>query len=218
MFAKDFRREAWTKLNGKWGTAALIALIYSAIVGACSALSFYFVGAVAILLITGPLTLSWAIISMSVIRNKSIQIENLFDGFRDFSRSFVLMLLIEVFTALWSLLFIIPGIVKAYSYSMSFYILADNPELSANEARKRSMELMRGNKWRLFCLHFSFIGWLILCGLTFGILSFWVMPYMQASVAAFYRNITGQSDVPEADTKVGADCPEGESKDYGSDF
>ena len=72
---------------------------------------------------------------------------------------------------------------------MSYYILIDNPGLSANEARKRSMAMMRGNKWRLFCLDFSFIGWIVLCVLTFGILVFWVAPYQEAARAEFYQDL-----------------------------
>lgn len=187
--AKDFRREAWTKLSGKWGTLALVTLIYLLITGACSAMAYIGIGAIAALLISGPLTLGFAIISLKVIRMQEIKLEMLFAGFNDFVRAFVLSLINGIFIFLWSLLLIIPGIIKAFSYSMSFYILADNKELSANEARKRSMEMMKGNKWRLFCLGFSFIGWHLLCILTLGILYFWITPYLNASEAAFYQSL-----------------------------
>ena len=94
-----------------------------------------------------------------------------------------------VYVLLWSLLFIIPGIVAAYRYAMTSFILAENPELTASEAIDRSKELMDGNKWRLFCLGFSFIGWSILCGFTLGIGYLWLTPYEQAANAAFYRDI-----------------------------
>jgi hypothetical protein len=67
--------------------------------------------------------------------------------------------------------------------------------MPANEARKLSMAMMEGNKWRLFCLHFSFIGWFILCGLTLGILTFWVTPYVNAAEAAFYQSLLNQAPV-----------------------
>ena len=72
---------------------------------------------------------------------------------------------------------------------MSFYILADNPEIDFNVARVRSIEMMRGNKWRLFCLDLSFIGWYLLCILTLGILSLWVTPYHNAARAEFYQSL-----------------------------
>ncbi len=90
------------------------------------------------------------------------------------------------------MLFVIPGILATYSYAMVPYILAENPTLPANKAIKRSKELMKGNRWRLFCLLLSFIGWRIVSGLTLGIGFFWEIPYEQASVAAFYRNLTTQ--------------------------
>ena len=92
---------------------------------------------------------------------------------------------------LWSLLLIIPGIIAGYSYAMTGYILAENPELTASEAIARSKEMMAGNRFRLFCLHFSFIGWEILCTLTLGIGNLWLRPYKQAAEAAFYREISG---------------------------
>ena len=78
---------------------------------------------------------------------------------------------------------------------MTPYILADNPDLSPSEALKMSKEMMRGNKWRLFCLGFSFIGWQLLCGLTLGIGYLWLNPYMAAAHADFYREISGTRPV-----------------------
>jgi uncharacterized membrane protein len=91
------------------------------------------------------------------------------------------------------LLLVIPGIVAAYRYSMSFYILSDNPQLSAQEAMNESKRMMNGYKGKLFCLHFSFIGWSILCVLTIGIGFLWLVPYMQASIANFYENLKNAS-------------------------
>lgn len=98
----------------------------------------------------------------------------------------------SIFIILWALLFIIPGIIKSYSYSMAGYILEENPEISAKEAMTVSMDMMRGNKFRLFCLQFSFIGWGILCGLTLGIGFLWLSPYMNAAYTAFYNEVSQQ--------------------------
>lgn len=91
---------------------------------------------------------------------------------------------------LWSLLFVIPGIIASYRYAMTPYILAENMDLSVMEAISESKRLMKGNKLRLFFMELSFLGWQILCVLTLGIASLWVGPYMEAAKAAFYREIS----------------------------
>lgn len=195
--AKDYRNLAWADLSGKWGTMALISLINALIIGACGALSYVYIGGVASLLITGPLTLGLTIVSLNVARHMNVEVGNMFEGFKRFGDAFVAYILISVFTFLWSLLLIIPGIIKAYSYSMTYYIMADNPAMSANDARKLSMQLMRGNKWRLFCLLFSFIGWWLLCCLTLGILALWIDPYRNTATAEFYKSILPATDTQE---------------------
>lgn len=100
-------------------------------------------------------------------------------------------LLQSLYVLLWSLLLFIPGIIAGYSYAMTEYILAEHPELTAGEAIDCSKQMMSGNRWRLFCILFSFIGWDLLSVLTLGIGSLWVRPYKQAATAAFYREISG---------------------------
>lgn len=117
--------------------------------------------------------------------------ENLFAYFSDWKTTAAARFLQSIYILLWSLLFIIPGIIASYSYAMTEYILAENPELSASEAISRSKQMMDGNKWRLFCLQFSFIGWNILCAFTLGIGNLWLTPYKQAATAAFYREVSG---------------------------
>ena len=117
--------------------------------------------------------------------------EALFAHFSIFWTAFCTRFLKWLYILLWGLLFVIPGIIAHYSYAMTAYLLAEQPELTASEAIARSKELMRGNRWRLFCLHFSFIGWTILCSFTFGIGSLFLNPYRAAAEAAFYRDLTG---------------------------
>ena len=189
--ARDFRHQAWSHLHGNWTPAVLGYLVMSLIMGA---LSFTVAG---VLLVSGPLIAGYSLLTLNLVRSKGPKVENVFSCFSDFVRTFVLWITNELLIALWSLLFIIPGIIKSFSYSMSYYILLDNPELSANEARKRSMEMMQGNKWRLFCLNFSFIGWILLSFLTFGILLFWVKPYMEAAKAEFYESLLPKTENAE---------------------
>lgn len=127
-----------------------------------------------------------------VDRNKA-SFENLFEYFSNWKTTTITRLLRALYTFLWSLLFIIPGIVAGFSYAMTEYILAENPELTPDEAIQASKSMMMGNRWRLFCLQFSFIGWDILATLAFGLGHLWLTPYKQAAYAAFYREVSGTS-------------------------
>ena len=95
---------------------------------------------------------------------------------------------------LWTLLLFIPGIIMAFAYAMTPYILEDNPELSAWDASTRSREMMKGHKFDLFYLYLSFLGWAILAILTCGIGFIWLIPYMQLAEVSFYNDIKGGSD------------------------
>ena len=101
----------------------------------------------------------------------------------------VLYILQFIYIFLWTLLLIIPGIVKSYSYSMAFYIMNDHPEYTATQCLDESRRMMNGHKLDLFCLHLSFIGWIIVSILTCGIGVLWVDPYMQLSQANFYEEL-----------------------------
>ena len=129
--------------------------------------------------------------NLELVDHNDAGFEQLFQYFPYWKNAVCARLLKGVYVFLWSLLFIVPGIIAAYSYAMTEYILAEHPELTANEALAASKEMMDGNKWRLFCLHFSFIGWSILCAFTMGIGNLWLNPYKNAATAAFYREISG---------------------------
>ena len=118
-------------------------------------------------------------------------LETLFACFQQFWRFLSAILLMGLFTALWTMLFIIPGIVAIYAYSQTIYIMLDHPELSAMEAIAASKQMMRGHKAELLVLELSFIGWAIVAGFTFGILLIWLEPYMQVSRANFYNAVSG---------------------------
>ena len=193
MFAKDYRKAAWAKLSGNWTTVVVSYLLFTVLYGALSSTG---IGA---LVFAGALSVGMSIILLQISRQGSSKIEALFDGFRKgLGNNIVAGILVGVFTFLWSLLFIIPGIVKSYSYSMTFYILADNPDMSPTDAINESRRMMDGNKWRLFCLDFSFIGWYLLSILTLGILLFWVDPYKMLAHAEFYESIKPQPAQDEA--------------------
>lgn len=193
MFAKDYRKAAWAKLSGNWTTVVVSYLLYVVLM---SVLSSTGIGS---LIFSGAMSVGMMVILLQISRYGTSKIESLFDGFRKgLGNNIVAGILVGVFTFLWSLLFIIPGIVKSYSYSMTFYILADNPEMSPTDAINESRRMMDGNKWRLFCLDLSFIGWYLLSFLTLGILLFWVDPYQMMARAEFYESIKPQIAQDEA--------------------
>lgn len=141
------------------------------------------------LILSGPVSLGYAKFNLNLVDNRNPQLTDLFSQFRYFGKGLVMQLLRWLFIYLWTLLLIIPGIVAIYKYAMAPYILCENPNMSAYDAIQESKWLMDGNKWRLFCLNFSFIGWDILCVFTLGIGYLWLKPYREAAFAAFYREI-----------------------------
>lgn len=146
---------------------------------------------IAVLIIGGAVTLGYCRFNLGLVDKKKVQFMDLFSCFDRFGAGFCVQFLRGLFTFLWSLLFVIPGIIASYRYAMSAYILSEHPEMTASEAIAASKQMMIGNKWRLFCLEFSFIGWDILCLFTLGIGFLVLSPYKEAAYAAFYREISG---------------------------
>lgn len=141
----------------------------------------------------------YAKFNLNLVDKKNAAFETLFEYFSHWKTTTIARLLRALYVFLWSLLFIIPGIVAGFSYAMTDYILAEDPELTADEAISQSKSIMMGNKWRFFCLQISFIGWDILATLAFGIGHLWLTPYKQAAYAAFYREVSGTEFYPEED-------------------
>lgn len=186
--AKFFREAAWSQLTGKWQPAVIFSLVYVAIV-----LVINYVGtkndyiSFLSMLLLYPLQYGVAVAFLSFKRTGvDVKIGEMFVGFNDYGRVFVTILLQTLYIVLWSLLLIVPGIIKAISYSQTIYILKDNPELKFNGAIERSMAMMEGHKMEAFLLGISFIGWLLLGVLTLGIGMLWVTPYMSTAYAHFY--------------------------------
>jgi uncharacterized membrane protein len=136
-------------------------------------------------------TFSFAEISRKVHYEEELKNSDLFSGFKKYGRAFLLDLLQSIFVFLWSLLLIIPGIIKAFAYSMSVFVANENPELTLRECLKKSEKMMVGHKWEYFCLMLSYIGWILLSGLTLGILFIWVLPKMNQASYLFYLKVSG---------------------------
>ena len=170
-------------LDSEIGAFLVGSAIYITIAAIVMAVVYFVLGSI--------ISVGYARFNLDLVDRGGPGFETLFGYFSYWKTTAIARLLQSVYILLWSLLFIIPGIIATYSYAMTEFILAENPDLTASEAIARSKEMMSGNRWRLFCLHFSFIGWDILSSLTLGIGNLWLRPYKQAANAAFYREITG---------------------------
>lgn len=149
---------------------------------------------IAVILFSGALALGHCKYYIDLVaENRQDEVSVIFSRFDIFLKAMGLNLFMALFIWLWSLLFIVPGIIAAYRYCLAPYLMAENPNLGIREAVNMSKELMAGNKWRLFCLHLSFIGWGILSALTCGIGDLWLNPYIYAANAAFYVDRTGRN-------------------------
>ena len=144
-----------------------------------------------ITLIVGPaVQLGYIRLNKNILANQSPKFADLFSRFHMFGKAFVLRLFIVLKVLAWYLLLIIPGLIAFFRYYMAPFILEENPDMSVGDAIKHSKYMMKGNKWKLFCLHFSFIGWYFLSILTCGIGLFWLMPYIRLSEVSFYTKVS----------------------------
>jgi len=176
------------QIKGNVGTMFLISIVTALVAGLANLVPV--VGSIASVVILAPaFSLAVVAIYLNMTNGQKAQVGDLFSRFNDFWAAFKVNFLVGFFTALWSMLFVIPGIVKAYSYSQAMFILAENPNIGALEAINRSKAMMNGHKMDLFILELSFIGWHILGGLTFGIAYIWIIPYISAAKANFYNSI-----------------------------
>lgn len=193
MDYSELRAQARELLTGLWGKAALMWLIFICL---SSGAGFIVpgLGQLVSLIVGGPFSLGICLVFLKVWRREDFIIDDLFAGFSDFTRSFVAFLLVTLYTFLWSLLLIIPGIIAALSYSQTFYIMAENSGMPADQAIERSKALMQGHKSEFFFLMLSFIGWALLSILTFGIGFFWLYSYMEATKVIYYKRLTGAAD------------------------
>lgn len=193
----ELKSKAKQQIKGKIGILFVISLIISVISGIASlVLSFIpIVGSLASAMIVTPaFALSVYRVYLNLTNDTKPDAADAFCGFDDFWSAFKVNFLVGLFTFLWSLLFVIPGIVKSISYSMSMYILAENKEKPALECINESKSMTYGYKMDLFVLSLSFIGWILLGVITFGIALIWVVPYMNATFANVYLCLKEKRD------------------------
>jgi len=190
---RDLMAAARRALQGRWTNPVIVALVYLAI---SSALNLFgqipIIGLlflIASLLVGGALELGLTMYFLAFSRGGNPEVAELFSGFRNFANALAAYLLIVLFVLLWSLLLVVPGIIAAIRYSQTFFLLADNPNLGALDAIRCSKGMMTGNKWKFFCLGWRFFGWMLLCILTCGIGTLWLLPYLQVSFSKFYDDL-----------------------------
>ena len=186
----ELMKDAERSLSGKWGLAVGTFFIYLLITVALEMANreYAFVTIISLLL-GGPLGLGIAIFSLNLSRDNDAKTDNLFDGFKNFGNAIGAYLLMGLFVLLWTLLLIIPGIIAALSYAMTFYIMADDDSIAPMDAIDESKRMMDGHKEKLFYMYLRIFGWVLLCLLTLGIGLLWLVPYANVSLAKFYDDL-----------------------------
>ena len=201
-----YKDRAIESLTGKWGNSAIATLIYMIIFGGIAITFSYsdtFIQSGSTILhplgnivqiLLSPLVWGFEILFLKNIRkgDQELDLSMMFEGFKDYVRIMLTNLLVGIYTLLWTLLLIIPGIMKMYSYSMTNYILLDDPDLKYNSAIEKSMAMMNGHKMDLFLLDLSMIGWLILSIITCGIGLLFLAPYNLTAHAHFYEDLKAE--------------------------
>ncbi len=211
MYAADLRAKARNALRGHWGVAVAVGLVASLLGGGyggfesstagsasgnlrlenqiyATMMTIAVVSGLLALIIGGAIEMGWADFNLKLLNRQEPRFGTLFDQFDRLGAGFRMVILRGFFVFLWSLLFVIPGIVASYRYALMPYLMVEY-KMGALEAMQESKHLMTGKKARLFCLDLSFIGWELLGVLTCGIGLLWVLPYEQAARAAFYQEI-----------------------------
>ena len=174
-------------------------------------LSYVFIGLICFLIysvIQGIFNYGYSVFTLRLGKNEDAKVDDVFVGFRknNLCKSMKLGVLQAIFLFLWSLLLIVPGIIKYFSYSMAYYILIENPDYTASEALRESKRIMKGQKFRLFVLWLSFIGWFLLTAFigmfTFNLSFIFISPYYNTTVSHFYLDLIKKQDAREAKVSI----------------
>lgn len=181
----ELKAMAKEQIRGKIGILFVIMLIVGAI-------SFVTDTLIVGLIITPAFMLSTVKVYLNIVNGNKPVVKDAFSGFDDLWTAFKTSFFTGLFTFLWSLLLVIPGIIKAISYSQAMLIVAENPGIGAREAINRSKAMMEGHKKDYFVLGLSFIGWFLLGAITFGIAYIWIIPYVSATQVNFYNELKAE--------------------------
>jgi uncharacterized membrane protein len=183
----ELKNSALKTLEGRWAKMILALVLYGIIQSVSTGVPY--LGVVVAFFISGPLVLGITRFVLKYSRNEDVDYGEIFSGFNFFGTAFCANLIKGIFIFLWSLLLIIPGIIASISYSLTFYIIADNPEIKSAEAIDLSKKMMYGYKEKYFLMQLSFIGWAILAVIPCCLGYLWLAPYIQVTTAKFYEEV-----------------------------
>ncbi|MBR3716006.1 MAG: DUF975 family protein [Clostridia bacterium] len=204
MNRKELKTAAKSQIKGNIGILFVISIVVYLISLVPNCIPI--VGSLVSVIVVAPaLALGTTRIYIALVGGKKPEVGDVFCGFKDFWLAFKVTFLTGLYVFLWSLLFVIPGYVKMFSYSMAQYIIAENPNMGANEAITLSRKMMDGHKMEAFVLGLSFILWFFLVGITFGIAAIYVGPYVNATMVNFYNKIKPAPEVVEETAEVAED-------------
>ncbi len=195
----QIRQSSLAAMKGNWGSAVLVTLLLILIYAICGAgsadedhITPQMIALVLLIFIYLPVEFGVLKMFLGFARGEeSLSPSGLGGAFNGtyYWKAIGTSILVGIYTFLWTLLLIVPGIIKGLSYSMSLYIIAENPEMGAEAAIKRSMEMMRGYKMKFFLMQLGYIGWVILSAVTLFIGLLWIIPYYQTVFANFYLDV-----------------------------
>ena len=219
----SLRAHARQQLKGAWGKIVLAFFLYVTMLSTLQFVFYdfgllfynplhdpvlYIIANIAAYGTMGAFSLGFAGLYLKKARGQAISVKNIFGGFKRFIPSFLAMFFLVLFTALWGLLLVIPGIIKLLGYFMVFFIMHDNPGMGPLKALKKSRIMMKGYKGKFFMLNLSFIGWFVLGALTLGIGYLWIYPYYYLSITNFYEALKRNEEAATG-TSIGDAPPPG---------
>ena len=194
---KWLKENAKNQLKNNWGLA-IGAIIVSMLISLIPEILTYIdleSATIAILvqiislIIAGPIAIGQCKLFINLSNNENPKFSDVWFGFGNILKALGVTLLIGIAVSIGTIFFIIPGIIISFMYSQVYYIMAEHPEMSVIESLKESSKIMKGHKMELFILELSFIGWIILTTITFGIAGLYVLPYYSATLSNFYLTI-----------------------------
>ncbi len=208
VFGKDWLKAAFTHfmIDGLvvlmgyfWYCLALVGITFGLIIGydypVWSAVILFvscILPVVMFYAFIGPIQVGISAVYIDLVRGERVRIRKFFSGFRHFGSNAVVGIMYILQVALWSCFFIIPGIYMSYSYALVFHVKRDHPDYNWKHCFDESERLMEGNRWKLFTLTLSHIGWFILGTLFLCCGSYWAEPYMYTSTAIFYETVRSE--------------------------